>query len=119
MILTQQEADDLIQLSKDLGMDYVRELLSLDRREKFFLDIRRSRRQRAYLRYQTRARQCIVLARLEIDGLPATRIRPTGMTKADVGLQAHISTSIGKALRIRLPMSYTRFLGSRSRSLWS
>jgi len=84
--------DAPIELSKDLGMDYVRELLSLDRREKFFLDIRRSRRQRAYLRYQTRARQCIVLARLEIDG-PRHQNPPHGDDKGGrwiTGTHLHI-----------------------------
>lgn len=80
MVLTQQEADELIllekrfldnavlELSQAEGMDYSRDLASLDNRERFSLDVRRSRRQRAYLRYQNRARQCVVLARLEIDG---------------------------------------------------
>jgi len=80
MSLTQTEADYLlrldkrfidsapIELSQVMGMDFIRELLSLDRKEKFLLDVRRGRRQKAYLRYQTRARQCIILARLDIDG---------------------------------------------------
>ena len=89
MSLPQEEADrliemekrfvdsDVLELSQSMAMDYVREMTSLDGRERSLLDVWRSRRRTAYLRYQTRARQCIILARLDIDG-PRHRNPPLG-----------------------------------------
>jgi len=80
MPLTQAEADSLLgvtksfadasplQLTQTLPMDFRRELLSVDLRERFFMDVRRSPHVVARLRYQTRARVSVILARLEIDG---------------------------------------------------
>jgi hypothetical protein len=81
MPLTQAEADGLLEMSKVLvdaapldfsltqPMDYDRVLRSSDRREEFFLTIERGRR-RMRLKYQTRARRVIVLARLDLNGAP-------------------------------------------------
>jgi hypothetical protein len=83
-MLTQGEADFLHSLEKQFessevlpfalsrAFDLERDLLSVDRREKFILTIERGRRRRARLKYQTRARKIVVLARLDIDG-PAHR----------------------------------------------
>ncbi|MBM4443164.1 MAG: hypothetical protein FJ027_22355 [Candidatus Rokubacteria bacterium] len=49
-------------------MDFERTLRSVDRREEFLLNVERGNRNRLRLKYQTRARKVIVLARLEIDG---------------------------------------------------
>jgi hypothetical protein len=49
-------------------IDYDRVLRSIDRREEFLLTIERGRRNRARLKYQTRARHVIILARLELNG---------------------------------------------------
>src|SRR3954468_24438924 len=49
-------------------MNVQRQLMSLDRRERFVLDVERGRRKRTRLKYQTRGREIIILARLEIDG---------------------------------------------------
>lgn len=80
MPLTQAEADELLQMQKVFvdndpiefsltePMDYDRVLRSTDRREEFFLTIERGRRKRVRLKYQTRARRVIVLARLELNG---------------------------------------------------
>lgn len=80
MPLTQAEADELLLMSKmfldeapiefSLGqpMDYDRPLRSADRREEFLLTIERGRRKRIRLKYQTRARRVIVLARLDLNG---------------------------------------------------
>lgn len=80
MHLTQAEADGLIQMpkvfvdqdpiefSRTEPMDYDRVLRSTDRREEFLLTIERGRRRRIRLKYQTRARRVIVLARLELNG---------------------------------------------------
>jgi hypothetical protein len=87
MPLTQHEADALLQMPKEFvdddplefsrtqPMDYDRLLQSVDRREQFILDIERGRRNRARLKYQTRARVIVILARLEVNG-PAHRNPP-------------------------------------------
>jgi hypothetical protein len=80
MPISQNEADrlrrmtkefaepDLLEFSNTQPMRYQRALVSLDRRERFLLDLERGRRKRTRLRYQTRGREVIVLARFEIDG---------------------------------------------------
>lgn len=80
MALTQAEADELLQMPKifmdqapiefHLGepMDSDRVLRFSDRREEFMLTIERGRRVRVRLKYQTRARRVIVLARIELNG---------------------------------------------------
>jgi len=54
---------------------YERTLLSVDRREELLLDLERGRRNHARLKYQTRARKVVVLARIDLDG-PAHRNPP-------------------------------------------
>jgi hypothetical protein len=66
---------ELIPFSLGQPFDHERELLSLDRRERFILTLERGRRRRARLKYQTRARKIVVLARLDLDG-PAHRNPP-------------------------------------------
>ena len=80
MPLSQNEADRLLQMSKEFAdsdplefslaqpMNYQRELISVDRREKFILDVERGNRKRTRLKYQTRGREVIILARLELNG---------------------------------------------------
>lgn len=82
MDLPQAEADHLLALPKHLdgtrpisfGLsepfhdEYV--LLSSDKREQFSLDLERGDRRRARLKFQTRARKIVVLARLDIAGRP-------------------------------------------------
>jgi hypothetical protein len=80
MPLTQIEADQLLRMPKAFvdgrpieltvtqPMDEDRDLISVDRREGFILTVERGRRKRARLKYQTRARKIIVLARLDLDG---------------------------------------------------
>src|SRR5947209_3811157 len=87
MPLTQAEADALLQMPKEFSetdpldfprtqaLAYVRVLRSLDRREEFLFDFERGRRIRARLKYQTRARRVVILARLDLDG-PAHRNPP-------------------------------------------
>jgi hypothetical protein len=82
--IPQTEADGLLALRKTFkedaplefttttSMDYERALLSDDRREEFLLTIERGNRKRIRLKYQTRARKVIILARLDLDG-PAHR----------------------------------------------
>jgi len=67
--------DEPLEFSMTTPMDYERVLLSNDRREKFILTIERGNRKRARLKYQTRARTIVVLARLDLDG-PAHRNPP-------------------------------------------
>jgi hypothetical protein len=87
MPLTQTEADALLQMPKVFvkadplelprtqPVSYVRTLLSTDRREEFLFDFERGNRNRARLKYQTRGRKVIVLARLDMNG-PAHRNPP-------------------------------------------
>ena len=80
MALTQTEADALIAMPKVFAdneplefpetqpMRYERPMRSTDRREEFIFDLERGRRNRARLKYQTRARKIVVLARLDMNG---------------------------------------------------
>jgi hypothetical protein len=79
-VLTQAEADALIQMPKRFvtsvsvklppGADHFYDLVGSDPRERFLLDLRRSRIRLSKLRYQTRARLVIVLVRLCLNGAP-------------------------------------------------
>lgn len=79
--LTQAEADALIALEKVKADDlqylfptaggYVTvPLVSTDRTEEFVLDVRRGRIDLAKVTYQNRARQVVILARLDLGGPP-------------------------------------------------
>jgi hypothetical protein len=81
LILTQAEADALIAMEKhrvtDDGHDFpmagdslVLPLQSSDKREQFLLDISRGRIDLLRGKYQNRARQVIVLVRLDFGGRP-------------------------------------------------
>ena len=81
IVLTQAEADALIKMEKLPADDELREypglggriavpLMSKDKREHFFLDISRGRIDLAKGSYQNRARQTIVLVRLDFGGPP-------------------------------------------------
>lgn len=95
MSLTQAEADRLLQLPKVFvdqnpieftltePMDNERILRSSDRREEFILTMERGNRNRLRLKYQTRARKVLILARLELNGPrhknpPESPYRPGG-----------------------------------------
>lgn len=79
--LTQAEADALMKMEKhrsddkqwdypDLGRHVAIPLTSANRRESFLLDLRRGRINLAKGTYQTRARQIVILARLDFGGAP-------------------------------------------------
>jgi len=79
--LTQVEADALIGIAKykvddaewrypDFGGGISIPLVSADRREQFVLDLRRGRIDLAKGTYQNRARQVVVLVRLDFGGAP-------------------------------------------------
>jgi len=79
--ITQAEADALIAMDKkcieegDLTFPMPGErlavpLVSVDRRENFFLDITRAQIKLTKATYQNRARQAIILLRLDLDGPP-------------------------------------------------
>ena len=82
MDLLQTEADHLLAMPKHLDGQQVisfgrtesfnaeYSLYSSDRRELFLLDLERGERRRARLKFQTRARKIVVLARLDIAGRP-------------------------------------------------
>ena len=79
--ITQTEADALLALEKrcvdstewnypDFGGRITVPLVSTDRRESFFLDLRRARIDLAKGTYQNRGRQVVILARLDFGGAP-------------------------------------------------
>jgi hypothetical protein len=80
MSLTQEEANSLLfspkvfveqsplEFSLTEPMDYERALRSMDRREEFLITVERGVRNRLRLKYQTRARKIIILARLDYRG---------------------------------------------------
>lgn len=83
MNLSQVEADRLLHLPKtfaasvneidfSISVSFKRnyDLFEIDGREKFLLDLERSRIRTAKLKIQTRARSVFVLARLDINGTP-------------------------------------------------
>lgn len=82
-MLTQTEADQFIQMVKHfvrppasiaipLGADDTYELVSLDDRESFLLDVWRGTLRLTKLKFQNRVRTAIVLVRLDVDGAPHT-----------------------------------------------
>lgn len=79
--ITQAEADALIAMEKRFlvtddwtfpspGERIAFELTSLDKRDNFVLDVTRARIKLTKATYQNRARQAIVLMRLDLDGSP-------------------------------------------------
>ena len=81
IILAQSEADALIAMEKqrideteweypDLGGRVNIPLISLDKRETFFLDLERSTINLSKRKHQNRARGVVVLVRLDIGGAP-------------------------------------------------
>jgi len=81
MNLTQTEAEALIAMEKHRvdeeryeapmgGQSLIVPLQSADRREQFLLDIRRGRIDLLRAKYQNRARQVVVLVRLDVGGPP-------------------------------------------------
>jgi hypothetical protein len=90
MPLTQAEADTLLQMpkafvdaapldfSRTQPLSYERALMSVDRHEEFLFDFERGHRNRARLKYQTRGRKVVILARLDLAG-PAHRNPPNSL----------------------------------------
>lgn len=70
---------DPIEFSQTQLMNYNRMLQSVDRRERFLPAVERGQRKRIRLKYQTRARKVIVLARLDLNG-PAHQNPPDDST---------------------------------------
>jgi uncharacterized protein DUF6978 len=79
--ITQAEADSLIAMEKRFvdnndwtfppaGERIALDLTSVDRRENFMLDVTRARIKLTKATYQNRARQAIILMRLDVDGPP-------------------------------------------------
>jgi hypothetical protein len=79
--ITQAEADALIAMEKqrmddkewffpDPGDRFATPLTSTDKRENFMLDITRAQLKLTKATYQNRARQAIILMRLDLDGPP-------------------------------------------------
>ena len=82
-MLTQAEADQLIQMAKHFvnapasisippGVDDTFELVGPNDRERFLLDVWRGTLRLTKLRFQNRVRVVVVLVRLDVDGAPHT-----------------------------------------------
>ena len=81
-MMSQTEADALIQVRKIFsapttvllppGRDETHELISVDKQERFLLDLWRGTLRLSKLKFQNRARKIVVLVRLDIDGSPHT-----------------------------------------------
>ncbi|HEY0349410.1 MAG TPA: hypothetical protein VGC60_14770 [Pyrinomonadaceae bacterium] len=81
-MLTQLEADKLVAIEKLFvksetislppSSDLTYELVSNDKQEQFLLDLWRGTFRLSKLKFQNRARQVIVLVRLDVDGAPHT-----------------------------------------------
>lgn len=70
LALTKRRADDQFRDMPGLGDNVIVPLVSIDGREQFLFDIHQSRLVLAKVKYQTRARSSIVLARLDFGGAP-------------------------------------------------
>ncbi len=79
--IPQSEADALIEMEKRFvdtedwifpgpGQRIALELMSVDKRERFMLDVTRGQIKLTKATYQNRARQAIILLRLDLDGPP-------------------------------------------------
>ena len=90
-MLTQEEANNLINMVKKIekpgklkfphpGEKKEISVISLDGKEKFFLDINRARLKLTKCTYQNRYRRDIILLRLDIDGPDHTNPEPNGET---------------------------------------
>ena len=81
-MLTQAEANKLIATKKMFvspatislppGSDVTYELMSHDKQEQFLLDLWRGTLRLSKIKFQNRARQVVVLVRLDVDGAPHT-----------------------------------------------
>ena len=79
-MLSQQHADALLTEAKEFcrsdvielypGADYARTVRGLTSHEEFLLDIAVGKRGRLKVKYQTRGRRVVVLARLDVNGPP-------------------------------------------------
>ncbi len=96
-MLTQAEADQLIQLPKHFsqspasisippGADETYELAGPGDRERFLLDVWRGTLRLTKLKFQNRVRSVVVLVRLDVDGAPHTN--PDGQRLA--GTHLHV-----------------------------
>lgn len=68
--LEKVKADEIQYMYPGMGGSTVVPLVSVDRSEEFFLDVRRGRIDLAKVTYQNRARQIVILARLDLGGAP-------------------------------------------------
>jgi hypothetical protein len=114
-MLTQGEADQLMQLTKHFlrppasitippGIDETYELAGPNDRERFLLDIWRGTLRLSKLKFQERVRTAIVLVRLDVDGAPHTN--PDGQRFA--GTHIHLFRE-GYDDKWAYPVDPTRF----------
>lgn len=86
IMLSQQQADFFLAEKKEFvqprvielypGADYARDLLGLLSNEEFLLDVSVGKRGRLKVKYQTRGRRIVILARLDVNG--STHRNPDG-----------------------------------------
>lgn len=123
--LTQADADALIAMPKRPADDETRSfplpgdriiipLVSLDRREDFLLDVTRSQINIAKISHQNRARQVVVLMRLDVNGAPHRN--PDG--EEILGPHLHIyKEDFGDKWAYPLPLGKFENLGDLHRTL--
>jgi len=126
-MLTQVEADKLISVNKLFvkletislppGSDLTYELVSEDKQEQFLLDLWRGTFRFSKIKFQNRARQVLVLVRLDVDGSPHTNpdgqkftgtqftITARDMTIDGLSLWTSVSLPIPPILLLRLNSS--------------
>jgi hypothetical protein len=115
MPLAQAEADRLLGLPKEFTergaveftvsepLNFQRSLISVDRRERFILDVERGRRKRTRLKYQTRAREILFWRVLNLTD-PIISILRIHHTVLEKELDVLTSIYIAKDLKIESPL---------------
>lgn len=123
--LVQSEADALLAMPKraassetvvypGLGRKVSIDLVSVDRRESFHLDIGRSYVKLTRATYQTRARSAVILARLDLAGAPHTNPDGEGLACPHLHLYRE---GFGDKWAYPLPESAFTNAGDRKRTL--
>jgi hypothetical protein len=95
-MLTQAEADGLLAMRKTFiqlrvislapGSDETHDLVGGDGKEQFLLDLARGSIRLSKLKFQTRAKKIVVLARLDVDGAPHTNPDGTPLGRTHIHL---------------------------------
>jgi hypothetical protein len=113
LILTQADADALIAMEKQrvddnpwdypgLGGSICVPLISLDRRESFLLDVSRGRLDLLKGTYQNRARQIVVLVRLDFGGQPHRNPDDVEVPSPHLHILGRVTVTNGRSLFLEM-----------------